>query len=62
MAGYPDILLEERDDALDLLCVKILKERDTLPAEVVELADRAEKLDKEYLDAREKMAAEGILG
>lgn len=62
MAGYPDILLEERDGALDLLCIKILKDRDTLPAEVVELADRAEKLDKEYLDAREKMAAEGILG
>ena len=62
MAGYPDILLEDRDNALDLLCIKILKERDTLPPDIVELAERAEKLDKEYLDEREKMAAEGILG
>ena len=62
MAGYPYILLEDRDNTLDILCVKILKERDTLPPEIVELAEKAEKLDKEYLDAREKMAAEGILG
>jgi hypothetical protein len=61
MAGHPEILLEDRDNALDLLCVKILKERDTLPPEIVELAERAEKLDKEYLDATEKMHAEGIL-
>ena len=62
MAGYPDILLEDRDNALDLLCVKILKDRDTLPPEIVELAEKAENFDKEYLEAREKMAADGILG
>ena len=62
MARYPDILLEDRDNALDLLCVKILKDRDTLPTDIVELAEKAEKLDKEYLDATEKMHEEGILG
>lgn len=61
MAGYPEILLEYRDNTLDALVSKILKDRDTLPPAIVEMAENAEKLDREYIQKTEENISNGIL-
>ena len=58
MAGYPDTLREDRDSKLDALVLKILTSLDDLPPAIVELAQAADDLEREYFYHQHKEDAE----